>query len=83
MNFTYQYVIEMHGYALKEFETTYPILIYSGSAASFGKGFFNRFWNVRFCKVMRGYALKEFETTYENLWKPMKTYVIHIATYEG
>ena len=42
MNFTYQYVIEMHGY-----------------------------------------ALKEFETTYENLWKPMKTYVIHIATYEG
>ena len=23
MNFTYQYVIEMHRYALKEFETTY------------------------------------------------------------
>ena len=26
MNFTYQYVIEMHGYALKEFETTYENL---------------------------------------------------------
>lgn len=26
MNFTYQYVIEMHGYALKEFETTYKNL---------------------------------------------------------
>lgn len=27
MSFTYQYVIEMHGYALKEFETTYENLL--------------------------------------------------------
>ena len=25
MNFTYQYVLNMHGYALKEFETTYEM----------------------------------------------------------
>lgn len=26
MNFTYQYILELHGYALKEFETTYKNL---------------------------------------------------------
>ena len=27
MNFTYQYIVELHGYALKEFETTYENLL--------------------------------------------------------
>lgn len=27
MNYTYQYVVELHGYALKEFQTTYPDLL--------------------------------------------------------
>lgn len=29
MNFTYQYIVELHGYALKEFQTTYENLLNS------------------------------------------------------
>ena len=29
MNFTYQYVVELHGYALKDFQTTYENLLNS------------------------------------------------------
>lgn len=29
MNFTYQYIVELHGYALKEFQTTYKNLLNS------------------------------------------------------
>ena len=32
MNFTYQYVVELHGYALKDFQTTYETLLNSYGA---------------------------------------------------